>query len=285
MENVLICMTVAVTVILFLARFGKTKPAGETDQTAHMYIPGITPRGMTMAGDHLFIMDADSGKLYKWDKEMQVETETLDTGFTDPRGLTWDGTHLWCVDTDTHTVAQLNPANQRMLLKFNAPGCENIEQAALEDIAWDETNQCLWMAYASEAGTELFRVDPQNGEIMQSVLLNSHTRGITADGPFLWTTSYNLNNYGGAVSRLLISDDADTMSASRVSLRNTPAKMPGAISFDHNGFRLIDREEGTLVRQDIPQTWRSIDETIAPPPEPKRRRTTTVTAVRPMTAS
>ena len=255
-EYILTYTTIFLVVVLFLARVCRRPSEQERTVTATIDIPNINAGGITVAMGHLWLIDSNDSKLYKIDMDEQKVISALDTELTSPRGLTWDGNYFWCTDNSGGMVHRVDWADGKSLNAFDIPVYDKTEPVEMEDVAWDETNECLWVAYAAGDESEILRMNCKTGEVIQAVYANCHPRGLAVDGDYLWVASYNRNQYGGAVSRQIIMDDADQMSASKVYLRSAPGKTPAGITFDEKALWVVDRALESLVRVLVPASCR-----------------------------
>ena len=190
---------VAVTVGVLLATVAAAKGVPGT-VLRHLPLTMKTPTGLAWDGQHLWVADLDTARLYELDPADGTVLASLDAPGYQPMGLTWDGSKLWVVDALDKTAYAIDPASgitERALpLDTDAP----------KGIAWDGST--LWTVDA-HAGV-VSRLDDEDGTTFASFPNpRAHARGdelgLAYDGVHLWVsdrladTIYRMDPTTGAV--------------------------------------------------------------------------------------
>lgn len=75
--------------------------------------PGHRPQDMCFDGDYLWLTDRDSGRLDRFDPEVeQITRSSVAPGFS-PSGLGWDGQNMWVTDAGTGLMYRVTGARRR----------------------------------------------------------------------------------------------------------------------------------------------------------------------------
>ncbi len=160
---------ILLTAIQALARVG--------DILKTLQTPGPMPTGLAYDGQHLWLADSHTDKIYKLNPANGQVLSSFESPGFHPQGLAWDGTHLWHVDAVEKYLYRIDPATgiAVKVLESNA--------ANPRDIAWDGKD--IWMIdHKSDA---VLRVSPVDGMMIQTFPSPAaEPTGITFDGKYLW---------------------------------------------------------------------------------------------------
>ena len=69
--------------------------------------PGHRPTGMCFDGRFLWITDRDSGRVDRFDPEVEEITRSVQAPGFSPCGLAWDGRNMWVTDSGTGRMYRL----------------------------------------------------------------------------------------------------------------------------------------------------------------------------------
>ncbi|MBN2200145.1 MAG: hypothetical protein JW747_09895 [Candidatus Aminicenantes bacterium] len=139
--------------------------------------PGPRPTGLAFDGQHLWLAEDFTDKIYKIDPETGETLRSFDAPGHHPEGLAWDGRHLWHVDSGERLMYKLDPETGKALsvLESNSP--------SPRDLAFD--GEYVWIAdFRSDI---LIKVSTVDGMMVQTVGAPSgEPTGLTFDGKYLW---------------------------------------------------------------------------------------------------
>jgi transglutaminase-like putative cysteine protease/sugar lactone lactonase YvrE len=166
----------------------------------HFALSMKTPTGLTWDGQHLWLADLDTAKLYELDPSSGKVLASLDAPGYQPMGLAWDGSQLWVVDALDTTAYAIDPLSG--ITKRALP----LDTGSAKGITWD--GSALWTVDA-KAGV-VSRLDDSDGTTFKSFPSPmAHARGdelgLAFDGSHLWVsdrladTIYRVDPATGAV--------------------------------------------------------------------------------------
>ena len=150
--------------------------------------PANYPSGLTWDGNHLWITDFQTDKIYKLDASGKV-LKTIESPAYRPVGLAFDGKYLWCSDTkglipegdEYHRgkIYKIDPENGKILKVMAAPS------SSPAGITWD--GKYLWCV--DDIHRKLIQFDPNDGTTINEFKSPaSGPQGITWDGKYLWVS-------------------------------------------------------------------------------------------------
>ena len=191
--------TLLAVVVLGLLAAGAEAQSVPGTVLKHLSCPAKMPTGLAWDGQHLWLADLGTAKLFELDPVTGKVLATLDAPGYQPLGLAWDGTQLWVVDALDTTAYAVDPASG--VTKRALP----LDTAA-KGIAWD--GSALWTVDA-KAGV-ISRLDDSDGTTFKSFPNPmAHDRGdeigLAFDGTYLWVsdrltdTIYRVDPVTGAV--------------------------------------------------------------------------------------
>ncbi len=147
-----------------------------------------TPTGLAFDGQHLWVGDLDSAKLFEIDPATGEVLASLEAPGYQPLGLAWDGAQLWVIDALDKTAYALNPATgitQRAL---------PLDTADAKGMSWDGT--ALWTVDAHDG--VVTRLDIDDGTTFKSfpcprANAGGDELGLAFDGKYLWVSDRRSN--------------------------------------------------------------------------------------------
>jgi transglutaminase-like putative cysteine protease len=160
--------------ILFFAAlsWGKVGDVLKTIKT-----PGPLPTGLAFDGQHLWLADDFTDKIYKIDPETGRILLSFDSPGHHPEGLAWDGQYLWHIDSGEKLMYKLDPETGKALsiLESNSPNPR--------DLAWD--GEYIWIAdFRSDT---LLKVSTVDGMMVEALATPAgEPTGLTFDGKYIW---------------------------------------------------------------------------------------------------
>ena len=89
------------------ARIYQLEPARLTVRASYP-LTGHRPAGLSWDGRFLWLVDRDSGRLDRFDPEVNEITRSTPTPAFSPCGVAWDGRHLWLTDVGTGRLYRLS---------------------------------------------------------------------------------------------------------------------------------------------------------------------------------
>ncbi len=148
--------------------------------------PGNYPAGLTFDGQHLWVSDFRTDKIYELNKKGDIIRSIPSPAYW-PMGLTFDGKYLWCADAkglipqgdEYHDgrIFQIDPKDGTVVKTLFAP------TPAPLGLAWD--GKYLWCV--DDIHNKLIQFDPQDGTtIKEYPSPDLHPQGVTFDGKYLW---------------------------------------------------------------------------------------------------
>ncbi|MFP4082656.1 MAG: transglutaminase domain-containing protein [Candidatus Aminicenantes bacterium] len=141
--------------------------------------PGPCPTGLTFDGQHLWLCDDFTDKIYKIDPEKGKTLTSFDSPGHHPQGLAWDGKHLWHIDSVEKYMYLLDPETGKALSILES------NSSYPRDLAWD--GEYVWIAdYRKDI---LLKVSIHDGMMVQNFPSPAREpAGLTFDGKYLWVT-------------------------------------------------------------------------------------------------
>ncbi len=166
----------------------------------HFSLSLKTPTGLAWDGQHLWVADLDSAKLYEIDPAAGTVLASIDAPGYQPMGLAWDGSQLWVMDALDKTAYAVDPKSG--ITKRALP----LDTGSAKGITWD--GSALWTVDA-RAGV-ISRLDDEDGTTFKSFPNPmAHARGdelgLAFDGSRLWVSDrlsnmiYRVDSATGAV--------------------------------------------------------------------------------------
>ncbi len=141
--------------------------------------PGPCPTGLAFDGQHLWLADIYTDKIYKINPESGEVLKSFDSPGHHPEGLAWDGQYLWHIDSGEKSMYCLDPQTGRTLRVLES-NCSHPR-----DLAWD--GKYIWIL--DHRQDILLKVSPEDGMMVQYFPSPaSEPAGLTFDGKYLWVT-------------------------------------------------------------------------------------------------
>jgi hypothetical protein len=195
--------------------------------------------------------DRDTGNIYHQNDDYD-NWEVWQTWPTIPGPLAWDGEGLWVVDESAEQIVRLEmrtdpPTRSAVPI----PAAALREVPSITGLTWD--GEALWLATGCGLCSKIFRLDPEDGTVLQSFFPSCEPRGIAfshahPDLPrTLWTVAYNGPHKPALLSSRVITGDptsassSQTFSAFGTDTGVNPPRDPIAIAIRDGGIWVVDR--------------------------------------------
>ncbi len=150
---------------------------------------GVRPFGAAWDGTYVWVTDFAEEEVAQLTvtgsvrSRFRVPTPPGSTGSTSALGLAWDGEALWLVESDFGVIYRLD-TDGSVLNRFSAP------TSTAAGATWDGSH--LWVA--DRIGNQLFRIDPETGDVVDTVSTPSgFAWGLGFDGQNLLVADRDLN--------------------------------------------------------------------------------------------
>ncbi|MCP4230348.1 MAG: hypothetical protein GY771_09405 [bacterium] len=210
------------------------KPAEEGDFTVFAY-----------SADRVFVLDS-TGKIgYSLDTVKKSTVGRFKPDVAMAKASTWAGKELWILDQETEKIYQVESKKGTVLRSIPAPKPEGEGEWSYEGLAWD--GEYLWVTYFAGFSSKIHRVNPQNGEVVQSFYADAHPRGLYCDGKNLWTLCYNGSETPSVIDKRVIAADGFDTFKSREFIGKVGVSDPRGLAFDGERFLTMDLSKGEVV--------------------------------------
>ncbi len=198
--------------------------------------PGNYPAGLTFDGQHLWVSDFRTDKIYELNKKGDIIRSIPSPAYW-PMGLTFDGKYLWCADAkglipqgdEYHDgrIFQIDPKDGTVVKTLFAP------TPAPLGLAWD--GKYLWCV--DDIHNKLIQFDPQDGTtIKEYPSPDLHPQGVTFDGKYLWVSDRMRNE----IYRV------DPSRGNVVMITNSPGGYASDLAWDGKNIWNVDFEDNTV---------------------------------------
>lgn len=190
--------------------------------------PGVDPTGLVWdgEGENFWAADADTGKIYKLDKDGKVLSSFDGPGST-PTALAWDGANLWVADSLDEKIYKLDPADGKVTGDFASPGPDP------QGLTWDGTN--LWVVDASTAKLE--KLDDMGKALESFDSPGEFPAGLAFDGENLWMS----DSEAGLIK-------IDPAVGKQLSTLRAPGPDPRGLAWDGTYLWVVDAENFKVYR-------------------------------------
>jgi sugar lactone lactonase YvrE len=159
---------------------------GQTEKTFRT--PGDYPAGLTWDGQHLWVSDFQTDRIYELNTEGKVLRSIASPAYY-PMGLAFDGKYLWNSDSkglipqgdEYHRgkIYKIDPSNGNILQTLEAP------TPSPAGLTWD--GRYLWCV--DNLHRRLIQFDPEDGTTLREFPSpSSGPTGLTFDGRYLWVS-------------------------------------------------------------------------------------------------
>ena len=106
-----------------------------------------------------------------------------------PGPIAWDGTLLWVVSVSRRALFATDGETGATVRTIGLPESVRVDPARIAGLAWD--SQALWMVTACGLCSSFYRIDPRDGQAIQSFPPFCDARGLAFDEPYLLTIGRN----------------------------------------------------------------------------------------------
>jgi len=203
--------------------------------------PGPSPAGLAFDGQHLWVGDNSTDKIYKLDPTNGKVLATLSAPGGEVRGLTFDGQNLWTLDNISRRLCQVDRAKGAILSHVTAPTLQTRGQThELNGLTWD--GEYLWSGIVAGWSSRMNQVDPKTGAVKKFYFTKGYPRALASDGTYIWNATDNGGKSLGLVYKYKLSDGLF------VSQFDTPGNYPTGLALDGQCLWCVDRETKTIYR-------------------------------------
>ncbi len=203
---------------------------------------GSSPTLIREGDGSVWVADQFDLTVTEIDPESRRVLRTVGLGFRPDHLLARDDA-VWAFDKEERVLARLGA--QQTWDRFEHPDFAEVEGVAVDEHA-------VWLA----GGRRLIRVDPDSGEVVESIAVPDHVDGLATAGGDVWA----LSSTEGALIRI---DPVTTEIRDRISMPSDLASGPHklSISADTDFIWVLDGSTATVVKidpslHDIVETYR-----------------------------
>ena len=171
---------VCMVAVLGAAWFNPTASAAPGDVQASFDLPCKYPAGLASDGQHLFVVDWRTAKVYALDPADGAAGRTWDAPTLKPHGLAYGGGKLFVADDHTGMVYALDPASGMVEHHFEAPGTRTTGLAYADGVLY----------LLERKSRRIYKVHPDDGTILGYFAVpDSACTCMTYDGKYLWVSN------------------------------------------------------------------------------------------------
>ena len=186
---------------------------------------GTAPQGVAYDGANIWVANANSGNVMKFDATTGALLGTYSAG-GNPVALVSDGANIWVANLGSSNVTELKAIDGTLVGTYSVGTLPH-------GIAFDGTN--IWVAnFGSGSVTKLLA---GNGSVVGTYSVGSHPIGVAFDGTNIWVA----NNGGDSVTLLRASDGTVLQTYSLAS-----GSSPFALTFDGTNIWIVNEGNNTV---------------------------------------
>jgi DNA-binding beta-propeller fold protein YncE len=242
-------LLIAVVALLAPATLADDQPAQAGDVLLQFPAPGPSPQGLAWDGQHLWIADDTTQKLYQLQPADGKVLASLAAPGAQPRGLVWDGANLRVADNAAHKVYTIAHDTGRVMATINAPVAVGRRQTAeLGGVAWDGKH--LWIGTIAGWSSRMNQVDPASGAVTRFYFSKGYPRALATDGESLYSASESVNERLGIIYKYQLSDGAF------VSQRDAPGLQTAGLAYDGHDLWCVDHQTKLIYK--LADKWEDI---------------------------
>jgi sugar lactone lactonase YvrE len=203
--------------------------------------PGDSPQGLAWDGQHLWLIDAKSKRLYQLDPVNGKVLSSTDAPGARPMALAWDGQQLWTVDQAERKLYRVDASVGQAQPAFDAPQLEFRGQPApLGGMTFD--GQHLWIGTVAGWSSRMNQIDPADGSVTKWYFSKGYPRALTCDGIHLWSASDSGGIRSGILYQYHLSDGVC------VSQMDAPGNSPVGLAHDGRHLWYLDGETRNVYK-------------------------------------
>jgi DNA-binding beta-propeller fold protein YncE len=208
--------------------------------------PSKRPVGLTFDTGRFWSLDREKKTLQSFDPYSGAPLSSYPLKLEEPRALAYSGNDVWIADQGTRKLVAIDPETGKQQSSFDLPIPEEKGFQSIEGMAWD--GKYLWIAYFAGFSSSLNKIDPKNGELIQSIFADCHPKGIESDGTNLWTLCYNGKNKPTVIDQRPILELQHEILRSRKFIKSIDAIDPSGLAYDGNYLWYSDRQTNRVLR-------------------------------------
>ncbi len=240
--QVLPAMTVFIIALIVMPPDQGFAKAG--DVIAQIGSPCPKPQDLAWDGQHLWVLDGRTNRIYKVDPKDGAVISEMDAVVARPVGVAWDGGRLWISDEENKTIARVETEKGTLSRIMNAPVVmvhpNQQEKIQLSGLAWDGKH--LWSGCIAGWSSRVYRVDAADGAVGKFFFTLGAPNAVEAGGGSLWTASNNRGRRPGVIYQY----EAD--GSALVGQFDAPGNYPSGLAYDGEHLWYADEETNTIYK-------------------------------------
>jgi len=219
-----------------------------TPPTSEFFVaaPSKKPVGLTFDKSQLWSLDQAQKTLNSFDPKSGALQHSYPLQLKEPKALTHSGTELWIADQGGRKLVAIDPKTGEQRISFKLPIPEEKGFNSIEGMTWDGKH--LWVAYFAGFSSSLNKIDPTNGELLQSIYADCHPKGLASDGSHLWTLCYNGESKPTVIDQRKIMDTGHEMLKTRQFIKTIEGKGPSGLTYDGQYLWYNDQQKNRVLR-------------------------------------
>ncbi|MCP4897131.1 MAG: hypothetical protein GY906_09180 [bacterium] len=242
------CYCFWITIVVLLAWLEPVAAQAEPTQS-----PGTNTAGLVWDGTKFWASDRQTETLYFYDANGVWQAAMTWNGSPGP--LAWDGEQLWVVDESAKLLVRvkIDDAGPTRTAEIQIPAAALREVLSITGLTWD--GNTLWLSTACGLCSNVYRIDPTTGDVLQSFFPRCAPRGLAYRYGSLWTTAYSGPDKTALLSEFDITNPPSSVSTSQQFQRfcsndSCEPEDPTAIAINNDGFWVVDRATGEIWKVD-----------------------------------
>jgi hypothetical protein len=209
-------------------------------------VSSAKPAAMAGFGERLLILDPQKAVIHEVDAGSGAPQRTISAEVPETAVMAFDGSRIWVADRERMQIDRIDAETGQVTGSIPLAVPEDKGFGALTGMTWD--GQFLWTAISAGFSSSLNRVDPESGNILQSVFAECDPRGIASDGETMWALCYNGPHHPYKIDRRPILEQGHEMLQGRRFLQDTELAEPRGLAYDGRFLRVLDAEKRLIIR-------------------------------------